>query len=86
MLLPTTNFFIIGQYQKIMDDDEKGKRFLELIDEQNNLQWGIVAKLSSLIKSKWDSNELQNELEKLVDDHSKITKELNSLDDNNSIL
>ena len=32
-----------------MNDDEKGKRFLEAIDEQNNLQWSIVAKLSSLI-------------------------------------
>lgn len=67
-------------------DDEKGKRFLELIDEQNNLQWSIVAKLSSLIKSKWDSANLQNELETLVENHSKITKELNSLDDKSSIL
>lgn len=69
-----------------MNDDEKGKRFLELIDEQNNLQWSIVAKLSSLIKTKWDSTNLQNELETLVENHSKITKELNSLDDKNSIL
>ena len=69
-----------------MNDDEKGKRFLELIDEQNNLQWSIVAKLSSLINSKWDSDELKNELETLVDNHSKITKELNSLDDTSSIL
>ncbi|MDH3312900.1 MAG: hypothetical protein OEM28_07100 [Nitrosopumilus sp.] len=69
-----------------MDDDEKGKRFLELIDEQNNLQWSAIAKLSSLINSKWNSSELQNELEALVEKHSKITKELNSLDENNSIL
>ncbi len=69
-----------------MNDDEKGKRFLELIDEQNNLQWSIVTKLSSLINSKWNSVELQNELEALVEKYSKITKELNSLDDNNSIL
>jgi hypothetical protein len=69
-----------------MNDDEKGKRFLELIDEQNNLQWGIVTKLSSLINSKWNSVELQNELEALVEKYSKITKELNSLDDNNRIL
>ena len=69
-----------------MNDDEKGKRFLELIDKQNNLQWSIVAKLSSLINSKWDSSSLQNELETLVDDHTKITKELNSLDSNSSIL
>ena len=69
-----------------MNDDEKGKRFLEAIDEQNNLQWSIVAKLSSLINSKWNSTELQNELETLVEKHSKITKEINSLDENNSIL
>ncbi len=60
-----------------MNDDEKGKRFLELIDEQNNLQSGIVSKLSSLISLKWNSIELQNELETLVEKHSKITKELN---------
>ena len=61
-------------------DDEKGKQFLELIDEQNNLQWSIVVKLSSLITSKWNSIELQNELTTLVEKHSKITTELNNLD------
>ena len=65
-----------------MDDDEKGKRFLKLIDDQNNLQWNIISKLSSLITSKWNSTELQKELEKLSEEHSIITKELNSLDDN----
>ena len=69
-----------------MNDDEKGKRFLELIDEQNNLQWSIVAKLSSLISSKWNSIELQNELETLVEKYSKITKEINSLEENSTIL
>ncbi len=69
-----------------MNDDEKGKRFLELIDEQNNLQCGIVTKLSSLINSKWNSTELQNDLETLVEKYSKITKDLNSLDENDSIL
>jgi len=69
-----------------MNDDEKGKRFLELIDEQNNLQWSIVAKLSSLINSKWNSIELQNELEISVEKYSKVTKDLNSLDENDSIL
>jgi len=69
-----------------MDDEEKGKRFLELIDEQNNLQWSTIAKLSLLINSKWNSTELQNELKELVEKHSKITKELNSLDENNRIL
>ena len=77
---------MIESFHNIMNDDEKGKRFLELIDEQNNLQWSIVAKLSSLINSKWDSTKLQNELESLVENHSKITKELNSLDDTNSLL
>ena len=69
-----------------MNDDEKGKRFLELINEQNNLQWSIVVKLSSLISSKWNSIELQNELITLVEKHSKITKEINSLDENDDIL
>ena len=69
-----------------MNDDEKGKQFLELIDEQNNLQWSIVGKLSSLINSKWNSIELQNELVTLVEKHYKIIKELNSLDENDSSL
>ncbi len=69
-----------------MNDGEKGKRFLELVDEQNNLQWSIVSKLSSMINSKWNSTELQNALETLVEKHSKITKEINSLDENGSIL
>lgn len=69
-----------------MSEDEKGKRFLELIDEQNNIQWNIISKLTSLINSKWNSSELKTELELLVKQHSEITKELNSLDEKNSIL
>ena len=69
-----------------MDEDEKGKEFLKLIDDQNTIQWNIVAKLSSLVKVEWNSIELKTELETLVKDHYKITKDLNSLDDNNSIL
>ena len=69
-----------------MNDDEKGKEFLKLIDDQNTVQWNIVAKLSSLIKTEWKSDELKNELETLVKDHYKITKDLNSLDTDNSIL
>jgi len=69
-----------------MNDDEKGKEFLKLIDDQNTVQWNIVAKLSSLIKAEWNSPELKNELENLVKDHYKITKDLNSLDTDNSIL
>ena len=80
------NFFIAVIHLKIMDDDEKGKEFLKLIDEQNTLQWNIVAKLSSLIKSEWNSPELKTEVENLVKDHYKITKDLNSLDNNDSML
>ena len=70
----------------LMDDDEKGKRFLELIDEQSNLQWSIVSKVSALINSEWQSSNLQNELKEMVQKHESITKELNSLDQNNSML
>ena len=69
-----------------MNDDEKVKEFLKLIDDQNTVQWNVVAKLSSLIKEEWNSTELKNELETLVKDHYKITKDLNSLDTDNSIL
>ena len=69
-----------------MDDDEKGKEFLKLIDDQNTVQWNIVVKLSSLIKTEWNSTKLKNELETLVKNHYKITKDLNSLDNNSSIL
>ena len=69
-----------------MDNDKKGKEFLKLIDDQNTVQWNIVAKLSSLIKTEWNSTELKNELETLVKNHYKITKDLNSLDNNSSIL
>lgn len=70
----------------LMDGDEKGKRFLELIDEQSNLQWSIVSKVSALIKSEWESSNLQNELQEMVQKHESITKELNSLDENNRML
>jgi len=69
-----------------MSEDEKGKRFLELIDQQNNIQWNIITKLISLVNSKWNSFQLQTEIESLLETHSKVTKELNSLDDDNSIL
>lgn len=63
-----------------MNDDSKGKRFLKLIDEQSTIQWSIVAKLSSLINSEWKSEQLQDDLKTLVDEHTSITRELNSLD------
>jgi len=69
-----------------MSEDDKGKKFLELIDEQNNLQWKIIEKLTFLINAKWNSSDTQNELEALLEKYSTITKELNSLDAENSIL
>jgi len=69
-----------------MSEDDKGKKFLELIDEQSNLQWKIIEKLFFLINAKWNSSDTQNELESLVKKHSGITKEINNLDDDNSIL
>jgi len=69
-----------------MSEDEKGKQFLELIDQQNNIQWNIITKLTLLVNSKWNSSQLQIEIESLLEKHSKITKELNSLDENNRIL
>ena len=69
-----------------MSEDDKGKKFLELIDEQNNLQWNIIEKLTFLINAKWNSSDTQNELEALLEKYSTITKELNSLDAENSIL
>ena len=69
-----------------MSEDEKGKRFLELIDQQNNIQWSIIMKLTLLVNSKWNSSQLKLEIESLIETHSKITKEINSLDKNNGIL
>lgn len=69
-----------------MSEDEKGRRFLELIDDQNNLHWNIVEKISYLIKENWSSEELRKDLESLIEKHSRISKELNSLDVDNSIL
>ena len=49
-----------------MNDKEKGEQFLKLIDDQNNLQWKIVAKLTSLISSEWNSEESKNELKTTI--------------------
>jgi len=69
-----------------MSEDDKGKKFLELIDNQNNLQWKIIEKLLILIDVNWESSDMKNELESLVKKYSSITKELNNLDENTSIL
>ena len=60
---------------KIMDDDEKGKRFLKLIDDQNNIQWNLVAKLSALINSKWNSVNYKMILKTLVKKHSNYQRD-----------
>lgn len=60
--------------------EDKGKRFLELVDEQNNLQWGIVAELAKLAKSDWKSPELKAKLESQIQRHEEITRELGGLD------
>ena len=69
-----------------MSGEDKGKRFLELIDEQNSLQWNIVDRLAKLVKSGWDSPGIKNELESLVERHAKITRELNGLDGSDGVL
>ena len=69
-----------------MSEDEKGKQFLLLIEKQNKVQWDILQKLASLIQANWNSKELQRDLESLVKDHKKISNELNSLDERNSLL
>jgi hypothetical protein len=76
---------MIDYYLKNMSEDEKGRKFLELIDEQNNLQWTIIEKLTQLIKQNWNSSDMQKDLENFVERHSTITKELNSLDSDNSL-
>ena len=65
---------------------KKRKEFLKLTDDQNTVQWNVVVKLSFLIKTEQNSTELKTELETLVKNHYKITKDLNNLDNNNSIL
>lgn len=69
-----------------MSEDEKGKKFLELIDEQNTLQWTIMSKISQLVSSNWSSIAIKQELESLVQKHSQITKEINGLDAKNDLL
>lgn len=69
-----------------MSEDEKGKLFLQLIEEQNQTQWKILQKLNSLIKTQWSSDVLRAELESLMNEHKKISEKLNGLDESNGIL
>ncbi len=62
-------------------EEEKGRRFLELIDRQNTLQQAIASKLTRLISEHgWDSDALRAELAGLVAEHSRVTGEINGLD------
>lgn len=69
-----------------MSEDEKGKRFLELIEKQNKIQWDIIQTLFKLIGAEWNSSDLKEDIEKLMKDYSKISDELNGLDESNSLL
>lgn len=56
--------------------DEDGKKFLELIDEQSSLQWGIVARVAALIGAGWESEDIRREIEGMVSRHEEITRQL----------
>lgn len=75
---------MIGTRNSLVSGEDKGRRFLELVDEQNSLQWNMVRNLAKLVKSGWDSPEIKAELESLAKKHEKITRELNGLDDDSN--
>ena len=64
--------------------DSKGEQFLQLINEQNNLQWSIIHKISTLIKADWQSDDIKEELVQLTRRHIEITEQLNSIDGDTS--
>lgn len=62
-------------------EEEKGRRFLELVDRQSTLQQAIASKLTRLISEHgWDSDAMRAELTDLVVEHSQVTREINGLD------
>lgn len=62
-------------------EEEKGRRFLELVDKQSTLQQAIASKLTRLISEHgWDSDALRAELADLIAEHSQVTREINGLD------
>jgi len=63
-----------------MDDDEKGKQFLQLIDKQNTIQLQIIHNLSLLIRTNWSDEELKTKLQMLISDNYSIFSQLNDLD------
>lgn len=63
-----------------MNDDEKGQKFLELIDKQNTLQLAIIQNLSILIQTSWSDEKYKAKLESLMLEHKSISAQLNELD------
>lgn len=63
-----------------MNDDEKGQKFLELIDKQNTLQLAIIQNLSILIQTSWNDEKYKAKLESLMLEHKSISAQLNELD------
>lgn len=63
-----------------MNDDEKGQKFLELIDKQNTLQLAIIQNLSILIQTSWSDEKYKAKLESLMLEHKSISTQLNELD------
>lgn len=60
--------------------DGTGRDFLDLIDRQNEIQWKIVARLSSLIESDWESGEIRADLKALVREHIGLTQKISDMD------
>ena len=71
-------FITDGKNDRVSED--KGKRFLELVDEQSNLQWSIVTEIAKLAKLDWESPEIQAKLEAQIQRHEEITRDLGGLD------
>lgn len=63
-------------------EEEKGRRFLELVDKQSTLQQAIVSKLTRLVNEyNWNSDEMRAEIYNQIQEHSKITREINGLEE-----
>lgn len=63
-------------------EEEKGRRFLELVDKQSTLQQSIVSKLTRLINDyNWNSDGMRAEIYNQIQEHSKITREINGLEE-----
>ena len=60
------------------DEEEKGKKFLELIDKQSTLQQAMIARLTVLVtKHNWNSDDLKSDIQDMILEHSEITRKIN---------